>query len=145
MASQRLKRSKPRTLPFYLRKSKKHNLLQRSRNTISLMSNAGWSGSSGEYLSYSSLALSAGQCIFAMPIRLSKATPFATASYVWSKVTIVPQSRISTASSPLKAPPTPFANDATKSSTMNSRSNAKQSSPYSNNVSQRSRKSSYKI
>ena len=103
------------------------------------MSNAGWSGSSGVYQSFFSLALSAGQYISSMPIRLSKATPFATASYVWSKATIIPQSPISTASSLPKALPTPFANYATKSSTMNSQSNAKQSSPSSNNDSQRSK------
>lgn len=139
MASQRLKRSKPRTLPLYPRKSKKLNLLQRSRSTTSLMSNAGWSGSSGVYQSFSSLALSAGQCIFAMPIRLSKAMLSATASYVWSKATIIPQSRILTTSSPPKAPPIPFANYSTKSATTNSQSNAKPNSPSSNSDSQRSK------
>ena len=50
-----------------------------------------------------------------------------------------PQSTISTVSLPLRAPPTPFANYATMSSTMHSQSNAKQNKPSSNNDSQRSK------
>ena len=64
--------------------------LQRSRSTTSLMSNVGWSGSSGVYLLYSSPVLSAGQYISAIPISPSKATPSAIVSYVWSKATIIP-------------------------------------------------------
>ena len=115
------------------KKSKKLNLLQQSRSTTSLMSNAGLSGSYGEYLSYSSPVLSVGRYISTMPIRPSKATPFATASYVWSKVTIVLQSPISTASSPLKSSPTPFADYATKSAITNLQSNAKPNCKSNNN------------
>ncbi len=59
MALKRTKRSRLKASPLFVRKSKGLNLFQRSRDTTSLMSNTGWSGLFGVYLSLSSLALSA--------------------------------------------------------------------------------------